>query len=408
MRVPVAVAILVLVIWASVSHAGYDCIHDRIVDIQRRTRATAAVENQQYSTTALPQQGNTQPLRIKIDTRFLDGDTTYSCYTVGQVVSDATGSNLPAYTCKQTDILTATERNYLLNTLVPRALTLLQNTLHVVPVQGDLALPSSGSICTYGVNYPSQPVAETDLYIFLVARPTNNNALAYAASCVDDQYSRAVAGYINVNPSSISTDLREAFSQRGTIVHEISHILGFTPNKFGIVLRGINRALGADGAITSPAVVSFARNHFNCPSLTGAKLENDGQQGTLGSHWEKEQWMNEYMTGTSTQNPVFSALTLSLFQDSGWYYVNYDYAETLYFGYQAGCTFAASCNGWPVGNGYGCTEGSPYQCTFDLQAKGGCATGSSLTTCPYVSADSIIDGWCTVIIFPYHCLYFGE
>ena len=39
------------------------------------------------------------------------------------------------------------------------------------------------------------------------------------------------------------------------------------------------------------------RKHFNCDSLIGAPLENDGGSGTGGSHWEKDIFYNEYMSG---------------------------------------------------------------------------------------------------------------
>lgn len=33
---------------------------------------------------------------------------------------------------------------------------------------------------------------------------------------------------------------------------------------------------------------------------------------------------NEAMTGTHTQNPAYSRLTLALLEDSGWYKANYE------------------------------------------------------------------------------------
>jgi len=63
------------------------------------------------------------------------------------------------------------------------------------------------------------------------------------------------------------------------------------------------------------------------------ELEDGGGSGTGGSHWEKRIFMNEYMTGTESQHPIFSRLTMALFQDSGWYGVdNYAYADFLIFG----------------------------------------------------------------------------
>ena len=52
----------------------------------------------------------------------------------------------------------------------------------------------------------------------------------------------------------------------------------------------------------TPKVLSYARNHFNCPSLTGVPLENEGTSGSLGSHWEKDIFYNEYMTSSVTSN----------------------------------------------------------------------------------------------------------
>ena len=37
--------------------------------------------------------------------------------------------------------------------------------------------------------------------------------------------------------------------------------------------------------IVTPSVVAVVRAHFNCPSLTGAELEDQGGSGTAGSHW---------------------------------------------------------------------------------------------------------------------------
>ena len=54
--------------------------------------------------------------------------------------------------------------------------------------------------------------------------------------------------------------------------------------------------------IVTPKVLSYAKNYFNCPSLTGVPLENEGTSGSLGSHWEKDIFYNEYMTSSITSN----------------------------------------------------------------------------------------------------------
>lgn len=79
------------------------------------------------------------------------------------------------------------------------------------------------------------------------------------------------------------------------------------------------------------------------------------------------------MTGEATHNPVFSGLTLSLFEDSGWYMVNFSAADNFVWGKGQGCDFVdASCGNWPINNGYRCTKDGEASCTFDMQAKGSC------------------------------------
>lgn len=59
------------------------------------------------------------------------------------------------------------------------------------------------------------------------------------------------------------------------------------------------------------------------------------------------------MTGSSSRNPVFSGLTLALFEDSGWYTVDYSVAEPLLWGAGMGCDFVEkSCSDWTTSNGY--------------------------------------------------------
>jgi len=56
---------------------------------------------------------------------------------------------------------------------------------------------------------------------------------------------------------------------------------------------------------------------------------------------------NEAMTGTHTQNPVYSRITLALMEDTGWYSANYSMAQELGWGKNLGCNFAMkSCKEW--------------------------------------------------------------
>ena len=77
------------------------------------------------------------------------------------------------------------------------------------------------------------------------------------------------------------------------------------------------------------------------------RLTFDLNAGTALTHWEKRAFENEAMTGTHTQNPVYSRITLALMEDTGWYKANMDMAQPLNWGKNLGCQFAQrSCMEW--------------------------------------------------------------
>lgn len=57
------------------------------------------------------------------------------------------------------------------------------------------------------------------------------------------------------------------------------------------------------------------------------------------------------MTGTHTQSPIFSRITLALMEDTGWYKANYSMASPLTWGRNLGCNFVKkSCKDWITSN----------------------------------------------------------
>jgi leishmanolysin-like peptidase len=95
--------------------------------------------------------------------------------------------------------------------------------------------------------------------------------------------------------------------------------------------------------VVTPTVRRVVRNHFDCPSMTGARLEN--QQDTtdcFGSHWDEMLYYTEIMGAVFSQSAnVLSPLTLAYLEDSGWYRANYEspYVQISMFGHGAGCGF---------------------------------------------------------------------
>ncbi|XP_026563872.1 leishmanolysin-like peptidase isoform X1 [Pseudonaja textilis] len=236
-------------------------------------------------------------------------------------------------------------------------------------------------------------IRDADFILYVSALTTERcgqeNIIAYAAYCqLEADMDRPIAGYANLCPNMISTQPQEFIGMLSTVKHEIIHALGFSAGLFAFYhdddgnpltaryangLPLFNESLGvyqwSDKVIrkavrlwdvrdnnilphnvfllVTPKVVEEARKHFDCPNLEGMELENQGGIGTELNHWEKRLLENEAMTGSQTQNRVFSRITLALMEDTGWYKVNYSMAEKLEWGRGKGCDFVMkSCKFW--------------------------------------------------------------
>jgi hypothetical protein len=90
----------------------------------------------------------------------------------------------------------------------------------------------------------------------------------------------------------------------------------------------------------TPKVVEHAKKYFNCDSIEGVELEDQGGTGSSGSHWEQRILLGEYMGAVIYQEEmVISEFTLAALEDSGWYKVNYYTGGLMRFGKNKGCKF---------------------------------------------------------------------
>lgn len=272
-------------------------------------------------------------------------------------------------------------------------------------VCGEIVVPKSHlAACSYCssasrrclIDYESEgsgvPGAQLLLYVSAkqTARCRKDQTIAYAAHCAQDaKTDRPVAGHANLCPSSISTDPKDLKALIATVKHELTHVLGFSVSLFAyyrdelgrpltqrdsnpgpiavdpvtgyagwsdrVIRKFVRRGWLTGGGridkevhlIVTPTVVKEVRNYFNCSTLEGAELEDQGADGTSMTHWEKRLFENEAMTGTHTQNSIYSRLTLAVLQDTGWYVANFSVADKLEWGRNLGCDFVKkSCKSW--------------------------------------------------------------
>jgi len=240
---------------------------------------------------------------------------------------------------------------------------------------------------------PAGPgIVDADFVFYISAMETERcqkgMTVAYAAHCQQESaLDRPIAGHANLCPSSISTKPQELDILLSTVKHEMLHALGFSVSLFAfyrdkdghpLTERGDNgkpklneelqtrqwsdRVIRKETrewkvrnvtmrkdvqVVVTPRVREEVQRHYGCQALSGAELEDQGEEGTALTHWEKRLFENEAMTGTHTQNPIYSRITMALMEDTGWYMPNYEMADNLKWGKGMGCDFALeSCLSW--------------------------------------------------------------
>ncbi|TYZ53430.1 hypothetical protein PybrP1_002739, partial [[Pythium] brassicae (nom. inval.)] len=361
----------------------------------RRSLASSA----DASTSAL------QPIRIAFDLSKLTSDDGFMCSNEGDVVN----TDGQAYTCTRDDVLTPVKREFIVSVLLKGIKDYFENTLAVQRVVGNLFV--QGILCGAGASwaccaksippsFSTDGIADADYVLHVTARPTTGSTIAWALPCNVDQFGRPVSGQANFGPGKLDpTNAASRGEQIGTGIHEMTHALVFSRNLFYSFRQTLNGNLwgyanvvaqtkGRGGItvskIVTPKVVKQVKQHFNCFNWVDAGLElENGDKGSadFSSHWEKRVVMNEYMSATSSYDPVYSAFTLALFEDSGWYQVSYKGAQILPWGYMEGCGVAQSiCSEW--NDRYICKDSSQQACTADFSSKGYCNVATYTSSIP--------------------------
>jgi len=190
---------------------------------------------------------------------------------------------------------------------------------------------------TIGAGYADFLVTN-DVIIFPQFDSTlGSSVLAAAAPCIVTNSNRPYGGvlYINTNLNFNKGNTNQYL--KNILLHEITHILVFHPYFFTALK--LNQTEGSNSYIISPKAVAKAREHFDCSSITRIPLENQGGTGSVGSHWESRYMLGDYMISTDYPDQAISDITLGLFEDSGFYKVNYYSGGLFKFGKGKGCEF---------------------------------------------------------------------
>jgi len=98
-------------------------------------------------------------------------------------------------------------------------------------------------------------------------------------------------------------------------------------------------------------------------------LENDGDEGSAGSHFERTFFFNEFMTPSAIDNEVASGFSFNLLKDTGWYGVEDHFFENFHAGKNMGCSWFEACHN-AKNKPFFCDKGDKYGCTFDYLSVG--------------------------------------
>jgi len=332
------------------------------------------------------------PLRIYRREVDPGSDTLLSNPMACTKFGDSVLANGKWYTCNSDDVADSKKISFVRTLLREKVFPDAAKILSLNRIQGSLNISQS----VYGgvLETQSYRLTDADILVYVTFRPDSWDVVATGTSLSYDQNGRPILGLLNWNPRNIDTSSSDLMYK--VALHELFHVLGFSQGRM-LNFRNISTLnettgdidvydqLQLDGVemdnreitfLMSPAVKEAFREHFDCDSLEGGVLEDQGGSNIAGSHWEMTSTMDELMTATVSTQSVLTNLTLALFEDSGWYQVNRSFSNRLLWGYKMGCEFVRNrCNSsWPVGQGYFCPgdKKGVEGCTYDRMAIGSC------------------------------------
>ena len=257
--------------------------------------------------------------------------------------------------CQATDILDS-EKISVIKETMENVESYINKLLNVTAYVGDLPVHSIPS--GLDSSYYKKLVPDTDLYIFVVARPfgkgssTMATASALSSNSLLNDLGRPLTGLVTLNPSKIPKKAENYDSGDRqffvTVVHELTHVLCFSKHLFG---NWVDRSTGLRYArstftttnsygiqqtfIRTPKLLEWVNNRFQVydDSLKGLglELEDGGGTGTAGSHPNSRLYFTDVMQGVTYGPGYFSGVFMNALYDSGWYDPNYTMQEDLVY-----------------------------------------------------------------------------
>ena len=189
---------------------------------------------------------------------------------------------------------------------------------------------------TLGKDYPNF-LMKNDLIIFPMFESLGEGTFASAVPCLFGEDYHPYGGVLYINSNMDFSKPNFGLYLKNLFFHEITHILAFHPSIYEKL--HLSKKEGSVTYITSKNAIAQAKKHFNCSTLTQIALENQDGENNMGFHWESRYMLGDYMTSSNFPDVAISNITLALFEDTGFYRVNYFSGGLFKFGKNKGCKF---------------------------------------------------------------------
>lgn len=236
---------------------------------------------------------------------------------------------------------------------------------------------------------------------------------AYAGVCkISSTNMRPLVSYIMINLRNTNL-IDKAYTEKTftTLLHEAHHGLGFlsgylpyfydrTSNSTRPTSEVYTSSSDYSVRILRPQVVDWAKEHFDCNTLTSVPLENLNSSGSGNSHYEKYILGNEMMNPSAFYNLKYSGASIGYIESMEFFSVQEPKTkmqEVLAWGYKAGCSVLnddLSCSDNPM-----VCQKTGSVCSADYYSIGTCNVTHSST-----GADTAAGG-CQVFQEKLDCRY---
>jgi len=247
-------------------------------------------------------------------------------------------------------------QTYIKERLIPPVQSYFEAALKIIRLTSWIDVPSSwecGSVTIPLIHAKDGFEADIAIFVSTFDDPSSSS-LADARPCTIDKITkRPTIGIIRFNTAKIQPNTDDiAFEMDLSItLHEMTHALGFSQGMFSFYINPdtlepltghvLNKMVnGVEIKVLNLLpLTQRLRAYFNCSTLEGAYLENQGGGGSASSHFERRIFYNEFMTASKIRDARISEFTLAVLEGTGWYKPDYSFAEPMTYGKNAGCAF---------------------------------------------------------------------